>query len=200
MQNDTKPLEAYLDTLGIGKWFNTLNFNVPLLGYKLSPDVKNNSYWNVDTSSWHDDVMQEFDNGNIILNHAIHDDVSIIMRKSQFEKYVQHPDNKIFKDFNEWWATEKKIEEEYYKRSDAIEASKVLKPGYIFYTSVADGNAIYIVTKLTKASVFFEHLHFGDGYRDQTIESFQGKLSLKQFMLITRFGSRPVLARLAPIF
>jgi hypothetical protein len=185
---DTKPLEAYLATLGLTRFKNVFQFNVPLLGYNgLSKDVKGNSYWEVDTSSWDEEVTREFENGNVILNHAFHP-IYLVMPKSQFEKYLKHPQTVIFKDFDGWYKIERQIEETYQDRSEKIEESGTLAPGYIFSTGVADGYAKYIVTKVTKASVYFEHLHFGDGYRDMTIESFGGKMSRSQFDRISFFG------------
>lgn len=181
--NDTKPLEAYLETLGLSKWGSTIQ--MPSLPYKLSADAEKHSYWEVDTSSFHDEVMQEFNKGNLILNHKIHS-CSILMKKEVFESFLKA--SKVIKDFNEWCAIERKIEETYFDRSEKIEGSGVLAPGYIFNSPVADGHANYIVTKVTKASIHFEHLHFGDRYRDTAIESFDGKMSRKQFDRISFFG------------
>ena len=180
-------LEAYVASLGLEKYSGTFQLNVPLLGYTLPKDVKEHSFWEVITSSWDKEANAEFDKGNVILNHAFHA-VSLIMEKSQFEKYLKHPQTVIFKDYSKWSQTEMKIEEEYQNRSDKVEESGTLAPGFIFKAGVADGYAQYIVTKVTKPSVFFEHLHFGDGYRDTAIESFDGKMTRKQFDRISFFG------------
>lgn len=193
MPHTPTALEAYVASLGLEKYSGTFQLNVPLLGYTLSKDVKEHSYWEVVTSSWDKEANEAFANGNVILNHAFHA-ISLIMEKGMFEKYLKHPQTVIFKDYSVWSQTERKIEGEYQDRSEKIEESGTLAPGYIFKSGVADGDACYIVTKVTKASVFFEHLHFGDGYRDTAIESFDGKMPRKQFDRISFFGRNLPLA------
>lgn len=193
MTKTLTPLESYLTGLGLMKFISgiPIKFGAPLLGYKLSADVKAHPYYEVYCSSWDKEPQEAFEKGEIILFHKFHS-ISLNMTISQFEKYIKHPDTVIYNDFMDWCRAENKIEEEYQKRSDDIEKTKILAPGYIFSSPVADGCAQYIVTKVTKVSVFFEHLGFGDGYQDQVINSFNGKLSRKQFDRITAFGRNSI--------
>lgn len=193
-------LETYLKSINplLCQWGHPFKINAPILGYKLSKDVQKHSYWTVDHSSFDSEVQQEFAKGNVILVHAIHDSVALIMSKEQFEKYVTHPQTSFIADYNEWWKVESAIEEEYFARSEKVNASGVLAPGYIYSTGVADGSANYLVTKVTKASVFVDHLHFGDGYSDHHISAFGGKVPRKHFDQISCFGRMPLFARQSP--
>lgn len=187
---DTKPLQDYLAKHSIKDWGSRskpFQFKVPLLGYKISKDALEHSVWEVDASEWHDDVMPAFNDGNLIINHKIHS-VSLIMSKDMFEKYLYHPSTVVFSDYNDFCAVEREVEEKYFKRSETVEASGKLAPGYIYSTGVADGSANYLVTKVTKASVFLEHLHFGDGYRDPHVDAYEGKMPLAYFNKISFFG------------
>jgi hypothetical protein len=191
-KNDTKPLQDFLAKHSIKDWGShskTFQFKVPLLGYKgISKDALTNSFWEVDASEWHEDVMPQWEKGNLILNHKIHSSVAIIMSKDMFEKYLLHPSTVVFSNFMDYLNLEREIEETYFKRSETVEASGILAPGYIYATGVADGCAHYLITKVTKASVFLEHLHFGDGYRDPHIDAYEGKMPLAYFNKISFFG------------
>lgn len=191
-RTDTKPLQDYLTKHSIKDWGShskTFQFKVPLLGYKgISKDAMNVSFWEVDASDWHDDVMPQWNKGNVILNHKIHSSVAIIMPKDLFEKYLYHPHTVVFNDHMDFYKIEREIEETYFKRSESVEATGKLAPGYIYSTGVADGSANYLVTKVTKASVFLEHLHFGDGYRDPHVDAYEGKMPLAYFNKISFFG------------
>lgn len=190
-KTDTKPLQDYLAKHSIKDWSGskTIQFKVPLLGYKgVSKDALTNSFWEVDASEWHDDVMPEFNKGNLVLNHKIHSSVSLLMTKDMFEKYLYHPSTVVFTNHMDFYKIEREIEETYFKRSETVEASGKLAPGYIYSTGVADGSANYLVTKVTKASVFLEHLHFGDGYRCTEIDAFRGKVPLDYFRTVSFFG------------
>lgn len=190
------PLKAYLkkhsiDDEGLCK---IIQFKVPLCAYStMSKDAQENSYWEIDTYNWHEEVMKEWEKGNIVLCHKIHS-LSVILSKESFEQYLYHPNTVVFSnvDYSE---IEDDIKEIYFKKSKKIEESGILEPGYIFSIGIADGQANYIVTKVTKSSVSFEHLNFGDGYRCPQIEAFEGKMPRKYFDKISHFGAWELLGK-----
>jgi hypothetical protein len=189
MKNISTEIKAYLkkhsiDDDGLCK---TIQFKVPLSGYnKLSKDAKENSYWEIDTYNWHEEVKKEWEKGNLVLLHKFHS-VSVIMSKEEFEQYLYHPTTVVFS-VMDFYEIEDDIKETYFKKSKEIEETGVLKPGYIFSAGVADGHANYMVTKVTKSSVSFEHLSFGDGYHCQHISAFGEKMPRKYFDKISHFG------------
>lgn len=168
---------------------NTFKFNVPILGYKdLEKDSIKYNFWNLMVSTYeYADVDKVFSQGRVILKHALTDDC-IFMDKDTFAKYLYHPETIIYTNFMDWLKESNKIEEEMHKISDEVNDSGVLAPGYIYTSPVADGHSTYVVTKVTKASVYISHRRFGDGYRDNMIDALNGKIPLKTFMQISFFG------------
>ncbi len=192
----TSPIKAYLkkhsiDDDGLSK---TIQFKVPLCKYnKLSKDFQENSYWEIDTYEWCAEAMKEWERGNIVLRHKFLS-VSIFLSKKEFEQYLYHPTTVVFSGMD-YYEIEDDIKESYFKKSKKIEDSGVLRPGYIFSFGIADGQANYMVSEVTKSSVSFEHLSFGDGYRCPQIDAFEGKMPRKYFDKISHFGAWELLGK-----
>lgn len=188
--NPANPVKRYLDKHGVDGYGTSkqIQFKTTFPGFKLSKDVKENSFWEVEFYDWKDEVMDQWKNDNIILTHKVHSNVSIVLSKDDFERYLYHPTTVVFGSFWDYFEVEKKIEKNYFDRSEKIEDSGVLAPGYIFSIGVGDGHANYLVTKVTKASVSFDRLGFNDGYRCPHIDAFDGKMPRKYFDKISHFG------------
>jgi hypothetical protein len=174
-----------------GKFMPVLQFKNEIIGYKLSGDALKYPYWEVDSSSWDKDVQDAWAAGYVILNHKVVP-VSIKMSKDVFHR---HFPNVIAHDYLDYVQNiEHNIMAEMLIISEKILETNELAPGYMFGISVADGSAMYKVTKVNKKSVIVEHRSFGDGYRDQRI-GLGGSLSMKDFRQISRFGYAPLFAR-----
>ena len=127
--------------------------------WKICKLSKEFSYWEIET--YGNDAQKNWENGCLILKHKITID-SILIGKDQFIEMMKY--SKVM-DFNEWLCKdEDKIHDVLIARSDEIKASGVLKPGFLFWLGVADGNATYIVKRVNKKSVTVELLKFVDGY------------------------------------
>ena len=193
--NDMSELHSYTTSLGLGKGGldATIHIQVPILGYgRMHRDVGVYGYWRVDDSSFDGRIIEAWKNGEVVLNHAICP-VTIRMDKRTFEKYLKHPQTRILS-FNDYWKEENEVEKKMFDLSEKIEKSGALQPGFIYTEGVADGHAVYVVTKVNKASVVLEHRHFGDGYRAIWLSG-GGKVPMNQFLRISKFGRQPLLAR-----
>jgi hypothetical protein len=134
-----------------------------LAGYKLKGDDVEYPYWELDTSSWSDDVKAEWEKGNVILNHKI-TPTSLVMPVPMFVQYLKRCKKYEFLKFLD--EIERDIEKGMREISDKIEATGKLSPGFVFTVGVADGYATYVVTKVNKKSVHVELRKFCDGYSD----------------------------------
>jgi hypothetical protein len=171
--------------------FIKINHNLP---YELSPDAKRFSYWELNTSNYEKEVADLFAQGKVILNHKICP-ISIVMEIPQFKAHIK---DATFITYLDMFKIEDEIIGILQDESDAIEATGKLAPGFMFNIGVADGCAIYKVTKVTPKSVTVELRSHGDGYRDRFLGNGH-KLSRDDFYRITRFGKPALFGRKSPI-
>lgn len=183
-------LKEFAMTRNLNGFGSIIKLGPPLIGYsKLAKDTIKYPYWRLDDSEWDKDVQALWEEGKVILNHAITID-RIVMTKDQAVKYIQHPDSKVISDFMDFMKIERDIQEAMHKESD--EASASGSPvGFILTRGVADGYATYKVVKATAKSVWIELRKFGDGYVDQFF-GVEYKMSRDDFMRISRFGKPPL--------
>lgn len=174
------PFDAYLMRINpaLVKSGAPVHIKAPMMAYALSDDVRKHAYWKV----WlrRDKCETEFAKSGVLLDHAIHP-VTLTMPLYMFEEYMRQPDTHFFDDYMAWVNVESSILQEYTERSIELGKQNKLCYGRMLVTNVADGHAYYLVTKATRAHVYFEHLRFGDAYHDAVISSFDGKMPRAQF-------------------
>ncbi len=169
--------------LGIEK-YSTL-FKIDQLPHHLPVDALRFPYWELDTNGV--DVDEYFQEGKVSLNHKLCP-ISIVLTIDMFRKVLT---TATYLKFDEYFPIEEKIMDELQAESDVVEATGKLAPGYMFNLGVADGSAIYKVTKVTPKSVTVEIRDHGDNYRDRFLGCGH-KLSKEDFNRISGW-TRPAL-------
>jgi hypothetical protein len=176
-------LESFCKEIGFKEYDTTIKINRKL-PYKLPEDAVRFPYWELKTSSYDKEVVEHFAQGNVILNHKLCP-VSIVMDIHLCKAMVK---DATFIGFHDYFAIEDDIITLLQDESDAVEATGKLAPGFMFNIGVADGCAIYKVTKVTPKSVTVELRSHGDNYRDRFLGNGH-KLSREDFNRVSGFGT-----------
>ncbi len=185
-------IDTLCKELGI-KQYDTLFKVNRTLPYKLSDDAKRFPYWELDICDYHKEVKTLLDEGKVILNHKLCPD-SIAMTILEFKDVISNADRLSW---DAYYKIQEQILDTLQNESDAVEASGKLAPGYMFNVGVADGCAIYKVTKVTPKSVTVEIRNHGDNYQDRFL-GHGHKLSRSDFNRISRWGVPALFSRKSP--
>lgn len=134
------------------------------------------------------EAEKHFDDGNLILKNIFTPN-RLLIKKELFEVLHERDFMKVIED----WKIEEEVFDQMMSVSDEIEKLGKLAPGFMFSFGVADGSAHYVVTKVNKKTIKYEHRSFFDGYICQAM-GIDGSMDIDKFKSITMFGKPSIFA------